>query len=849
MFEEYYNLCKQHKDCTILYQVGSFFEVYEWDLDYIEYTYNNKVPDWMQDSDNEEYYNQPRWYQGPTGNAKKVSKTLNHQLTKKNSKLEHSYVNPYMVGFPVYRVEEHVKTMIENEYKIVIYRQENTDDGVIRYMDDYVSPGLFSNGENILMTIYYTSCIGICVLNATTGEIYIGETSSLSELQMYINIYEPNEFILFTDREFPLRLHPCEIFSPSKFTIEQKNARMNSVWNLETQFSSPIEILHLEFYECAQNCLAHTIEYVKARSPLLIEESQYPKLLSQRSTCKLHHNIISYLDIKLLFKQLNFTKTLPGKHLLYHQLTNPCIQAEDIEAYYTDISKIDPYHETLQENLSKLVNLDILIKKLLSGKISFSEIKQQYEQLLLAEKIASCFKTTECATLLCSQFFKDGTVHASFEAYHKVIRVKEKLIKQLNLYCEQLECKLADNYKLYDTPARSKKISIKEVKIVPTGSKTKVEYTNEAIQTIQHNLLKHKESIEHEEEEIKFKFIEEIRKNKLQILELSKVVSYLDTLLSRRIYMARSKTRKANITSEKQSYVVGENIHHPILHQTMDIPYQGNNISLSKDGLLLYGLNGAGKSCYIKTIALNVIMAQAGFTIPGDSMELTPFHDIFMRVDCHDDMMKNQSSFQVEMNEIDHISELANQNSLVLGDEILKSTDYHSANMLASAFVMLLQQKRCKFIIATHLHELHGYVKNVPVFHIKASINKQHGTVEYNRTLSQGPCKETNYGLHIGQFLIHNKEYLKILQHQASHKQHEKSKYNSKLLLIECEVCKSRTNLHTHHIKSQAEFPELRTQLSNLVCLCESCHMKVHQNKIQIEGWKRTKQGKVLVYH
>ena len=64
MFEEYYNLCKQHNDCTVLYQVGSFFEVYEWE--HLEMGVE--------------------WYDGPCGTAKSVSKTLNHQLTKKNSK-------------------------------------------------------------------------------------------------------------------------------------------------------------------------------------------------------------------------------------------------------------------------------------------------------------------------------------------------------------------------------------------------------------------------------------------------------------------------------------------------------------------------------------------------------------------------------------------------------------------------------------------------------------------------------------------------------------------------------------------------------------------------------------------
>lgn len=836
MLEEYYNLCKKHKECIVLYQNGKFFEIFEWDFEA-----------------NEE---SPSWYYGSAGYAKTVSSVLNMVLTRRNKNEACSYSNPNMVGFPIYKVEEHTKTLIVQGYKVVKYRQEMINNEFVRIFDSYVSPGLRSDGQSICMFIYFSSEIGISIVNTTTGEIKVGEMPKISDLHMYIKLYNPSEFIIFKEskREFPLDVYPKEIKETTKLSLEKKNQLLNSVWNLESQFLSPIEALHLEFYNNACECLSHTIIHLSDIYPTLLSELSRPVLLTERNTCRLHGNIINQLDIPIYFKYINFTKTQPGKQLLYHQLTHPCIDKKDIYKYHTDVIKIEENVMAIQNLLSKLVNLEILTKKISTKQISFQDLLSSYNNYVIAEQIDNIFEnqqTTDMKSFFETFFTECSLNQTKYIYYYDCLSSLSNLEETLRRWANKWNCKLSEDYKLFDTPTRCKKLKEQlrtKLEMIETGSKNKCELVNKEILSIQHECTKIKTIIEENEKEILDEILLECYQNKTKFINLTKKVSYIDTILSRFLYSVQHKTVKPVILESDQGYVKGENVRHLVLQQSMETEYNGNEIDL-KQGMLLYGLNGAGKSCYLKTMAVSVILAQSGFYVSADAFELCPFHDIFMRVDCDDDIVKNQSSFQVEMSEIAHIVEVSNERSLVLGDEILKSTEHYSANLLAAALIEHLHVQKAKYILATHLHDLHKLVDS-PVYHIAAYIDSKKGEIVYERKLKEGPCDKV-YGLTIGQHLVQNKQFNRLIAQLKAKKEKrfEKSKYNSKLLLIHCEICKSNQQLETHHIKPQAEYPTLSKQLSNLVCLCKECHLKVHQNILVIDKWTRTKNGKILTYY
>ena len=120
----------------------------------------------------------------------------------------------------------------------------------------------------------------------------------------------------------------------------------------------------------------------------------------------------------------------------------------------------------------------------------------------------------------------------------------------------------------------------------------------------------------------------------------------------------------------------------------------------------LVGLNGSGKSTLMKSIGLNIILAQIGYYTAASTFEYSPYENLFTRINSNDNMFRGLSSFMVEMIELTSILKRNNSNTLVLGDEICKGTENKSANIIVAYMLKTLSESKTSFITATHLHEL-----------------------------------------------------------------------------------------------------------------------------------------------
>lgn len=849
MIETYYKLCEKHTGCIVFFQVGSFYEYYAWENSLSK---NSNYP-WFHGGMNDE-------------SIDKISDILRDKKTSKSTSKEHSVTNPYMVGFPVDKAEQRINLLSSHGYRVVKYKQVKDGNEIERVFESCTSPGMKHDGESKCMFIYYINSndIGVAIVDITTETIMIGELPSISELFMMIRIYQPNEYILFTiDGNIPFDL--CHLSPITESIMIRKNNLsyvenvLANTWDLGHQFHTPIEELHLCGLTTTCDCLVHAIVYIQQMFPNTYLHK--PVFLQERKYCKLHNHAIHQLDISLLFPYLNFTKTSIGKKKLYHQLTNPCVNEEEIECYHDDCDRWKSLCSSFQQKLRSITNLEVLTNKFIKGSISLEEMSNTYTDFIIAESIVVESETnTEMIRTLFEPYFDDNGIKES-KTLKKTNKEFANIVKQLNKLKDFYDCKL-DGCMFYDTPNRVKKlkqriINEEEIKIYGFSlsenvysrqiTKTKEEIYNTEIQTLQHEYTKLKEKIDEEHELIRNKIIDMFRNHKQEFHKLTEQVAYIDTICSRIQYANTYSGTKANIVSHSSSYVQATNVRHLYLQETIEETFIGNDVDLTK-GMLLYGINGAGKSCFLKSVGIAVVMAQAGFLVQADTFTLCPFHDIFMRVDCNDNIAKHQSSYQVEINELGFILHVCNERSLVLGDEILKSTEQHSANYVAATTIELMKQKKTKFILATHLHKLHTMV-DVPVFHIEAYTEPKKKEIQYKRKLKTGPCKDV-YGLEIAQLLLNSQEFNKTLSKIKTQYERpiQKSKYNSKLWLLRCEICNTEDDLETHHIKPQHQYPELTKTLSNLVCLCKSCHTDVHRQAICIERWQKTRLGKVLIY-
>ena len=316
----------------------------------------------------------------------------------------------------------------------------------------------------------------------------------------------------------------------------------------------------------------------------------------------------------------------------------------------------------------------------------------------------------------------------------------------------------------------------------------------------------------------------------------------------------------ATATTTDDSFVDAVRLRHPILERIQtQVPYVPHTLTLdaSCSGLLLYGMNASGKSSLMKALGLSVLLAQCGFPVPAERFRLVPFTSIFTRILGNDNLWSGLSSFAVEMTEFREILHHADNNSLVLGDELCSGTESLSATALVAAGIETLAQRHSKFVFATHLHELATIVdvKGVRAVHLKVHYDAEHDRLVYDRNLADGPGSSL-YGLEVCRALDLPAGYLDrattIRNRLAGTPTPKQSSYSVAAVVDQCAVCGSHTGLEMHHIVPQKDAvaaAEAGIQIhsgGNLVCLCAVCHDHHHGGRLVIDGWQDTSDGRRL---
>jgi DNA mismatch repair protein MutS len=160
-----------------------------------------------------------------------------------------------------------------------------------------------------------------------------------------------------------------------------------------------------------------------------------------------------------------------------------------------------------------------------------------------------------------------------------------------------------------------------------------------------------------------------------------------------------------------------------------------------------------------------------------------------------------------------------------------------SALSLVASSIEWLQRNRVSFVFATHLHKLPSMVSNVDIKHITCRFLPNHG-IEYLRVLLDGPG-DAMYGIEVARHILGLPEVTnRAMELRNPDAGMKKSRYNKRLVMTECHVCKSNKDLHTHHIKHQKDFVKTQRKemncVNNLVSICNKCHDKVHNNEINL---------------
>ena len=197
---------------------------------------------------------------------------------------------------------------------------------------------------------------------------------------------------------------------------------------------------------------------------------------------------------------------------------------------------------------------------------------------------------------------------------------------------------------------------------------------------------------------------------------------------------------------------------HPVVEGVLDPgSYVPNDVELANDGpqvLVITGPNMAGKSTFIRQVAIIVLMAQIGSFVPASKAKIGLVDCIFTRVGLQDDLATGQSTFMVEMVETAAILNRATPRSLVVLDEIGRGTSTYDGLSIARAVVEHLHNDPrlgCKTLFATHYHELTELAASLPgVRNFSVAVTEQDGDVVFLHRIVPGGA-DKSYGVHVAQ--------------------------------------------------------------------------------------------------
>jgi DNA mismatch repair protein MutS len=204
---------------------------------------------------------------------------------------------------------------------------------------------------------------------------------------------------------------------------------------------------------------------------------------------------------------------------------------------------------------------------------------------------------------------------------------------------------------------------------------------------------------------------------------------------------------------------------HPVLDQTLvEEKFVPNDTSLDGEDLrlaIITGPNMAGKSTYIRQVALIVLMAHIGSFVPAESAEIGLVDRIFTRVGASDDLARGQSTFMVEMNETSNIVNNATERSLVILDEIGRGTSTFDGLSIAWSIAEFLHDKiKARTLFATHYHELTKLAEDrTGVCNFNVAVREWNEQIIFLRKIIPGGA-DKSYGIHVARLAGLPKEIL-----------------------------------------------------------------------------------------
>ena len=480
---------------------------------------------------------------------------------------------------------------------------------------------------------------------------------------------------------------------------------------------------------------------------------------------------------------LDKTKTAMGSRMLKQMIENPLVDKEEIENRYDMVSKL--LEEFLLKDELKDLLKEVYDLERLAGRVSFGNANAR-DLLQLKSSLKVLPRIKEIVSILGFNLVIDDLTDL-YEFLDKSIYENPPITLKEGYLIKSGYNKELDDLKLARSGGKDFIAKLEEKEKERTGIKNlrvgynrvfgyyievskgnsrqvKEEFGWERKQTLANNErfitpeLKEKEQLILGAEEkiinLEYELFTNIRckvKEVIPTIQLTaKIVAKLDVMIAFATVTEENNYTRPIITLDKEVKITEGR--HPVVEKVLNGEFVSNDIIFTKDKYveLITGPNMAGKSTYMRQMAMIVIMAQIGCFVPAKEAYLPIFDKIFTRIGASDDLVSGESTFMVEMKEANRAILGATERSLILFDELGRGTATYDGISLAQAIIEYIHDNiKAITFFSTHYHELtsleehKAHIKNVHV-----SAHEEGGTITFLHKVKDGSV-DKSYGIHV----------------------------------------------------------------------------------------------------
>ena len=754
MMMQYLGIKEQNKDSIVMFRLGDFYEMFFDD-------------------------------------AIMVSKELELALTGKNAGAKERVP---MCGVPFHSASGYIQRLVDNGHKVAIVEQL-TDPGkkgiVERGVVQIVTPGtifdesLTQNRNNYIacmMTFDFVCTLAFC--DITTGEFQVVNIDKQDNiLNNQLATMEIKEIVVESNCTYSFH----EGIMVSRYDNETFNEKYQDIFkNIKDLKQIKVATLLLNYLiETQKRDLEHLqiIEEINNKDYMTMD-------LYTKKSLELTENARDHEKYGSLFWLLDMTKSAMGARLLKNYIDRPLLNRQAIEKRL-DIVEIFTQQfiqrESIKEILKEVYDLERLSSRIAFGNINARDLKWIASSLkVIPELKQQLYSFNEDLTNQLADQLIDLS-HITKLIDDAIIDNPPLTIKEGNIikdhFSEDLdELRYLRNHGkqwLIDFEQKEReKTGIKNLKVgynrvfgyyieVTKGSldqvKDEFEYTRKQslsnaerfitpeLKDMESKILSAQDKIEKLEYVLFTQIRNEIKKEVHLIQDVAKIIAQVDVYQSLAM-LASENSYVRPIFNNNKTLEITEGRHGVIEKVMGHGQYVPNDVSIDEKNpvVLITGPNMGGKSTYMREVALMIIMAQIGSFVPAKYANLTIFDQIFTRIGASDDLISGQSTFMVEMLEANNALRYANENSLILFDEIGRGTATFDGMAIAQAMIEYIAKNiHCMTLFSTHYHELTFLedkglgIQNV---HASARVDNDHLVFEY--LIKKGKSNKS-YGVNV----------------------------------------------------------------------------------------------------